>query len=76
MTEVAERAGHTVKVLLQIYAKCIDGQQDRANKRIDDALTDRPYGGGASGSSRGPSSVSGATCGNIQNPIPQISRDQ
>ncbi|QKW39386.1 tyrosine-type recombinase/integrase [Actinomadura sp. NAK00032] len=39
-TEVAERAGHSVKVLLQIYAKCIDGQQDRANKRIDDALDD------------------------------------
>ncbi|XVQ11972.1 hypothetical protein ACQP1W_05150 [Spirillospora sp. CA-255316] len=37
-TEVAERAGHSVKVLLQIYAKCIDGQQDRANRRIDDAL--------------------------------------
>ncbi|GAA2456886.1 tyrosine-type recombinase/integrase [Actinomadura vinacea] len=37
-TEVAERAGHSVKVLLQIYAKCIEGQQDRANRRIDDAL--------------------------------------
>jgi integrase len=36
--EVAERAGHSVKVLLQIYAKCIDGQQDTANRRIDDAL--------------------------------------
>lgn len=39
-TEVAERAGHSVKVLLQIYAKCIDGQQDRANNRIGDALDD------------------------------------
>lgn len=37
-TEVAERAGHSVNVLLRIYAKCIDGQQDRANERIDDAL--------------------------------------
>jgi integrase len=37
-TEVAERAGHSVKVLLQIYAKCIEGQQDGANRRIDDAL--------------------------------------
>lgn len=39
-TEVAERAGHSVKVLLQIYAKCIEGQQHQANKRIDDALDD------------------------------------
>ncbi|GAA1590161.1 hypothetical protein GCM10009678_85640 [Actinomadura kijaniata] len=37
-TEVAERAGHSVKVLLQIYAKCIEGQQEQANKRIDGAL--------------------------------------
>ena len=37
-TEVAERAGHSVRVLLQIYAKCIEGQQDGANRRIDDAL--------------------------------------
>jgi integrase len=37
-TEVAERAGHSVRVLLQIYAKCIEGQQDGANSRIDDAL--------------------------------------
>lgn len=36
-TEVAERAGHSVKALLQIYAKCIEGQHDQANKRIDDA---------------------------------------
>ncbi|GLZ12358.1 hypothetical protein Acsp04_25930 [Actinomadura sp. NBRC 104425] len=39
-TEVAERAGHSVNVLLRIYAKCIDGQQDRANERIEDALGD------------------------------------
>jgi hypothetical protein len=39
-TEVAERAGHSVKVLLQVYAKCIVGQYDRANQRIDDALDD------------------------------------
>jgi hypothetical protein len=37
-TEVAERAGHSVRVLLQIYAKCVEGQQDGANRRIDDAL--------------------------------------
>jgi integrase len=39
-TEVAERAGHTVDVLLKVYAKCIDGQRDVINKRIEDALDD------------------------------------
>jgi hypothetical protein len=37
-TEVARRAGHGVAVLLIIYAHCIDGQADAANKRITDAL--------------------------------------
>jgi len=37
-TEVARRAGHSVAVLLKIYAHCIDGQADAANKRIGDAL--------------------------------------
>jgi hypothetical protein len=37
-TEVARRAGHGVAVLLKIYAHCIDGQADAANKRITDAL--------------------------------------
>jgi hypothetical protein len=32
-------AGHGVAVLLKIYAHCIDGQADAANKRITDALT-------------------------------------
>ncbi|GAB3145848.1 tyrosine-type recombinase/integrase [Microbispora hainanensis] len=36
--DVAERAGHSVDVLLRVYAKCLDGQQDIANRRIDDAL--------------------------------------
>jgi hypothetical protein len=36
--EVARRAGHSVVVLLKIYAHCIDGQADAANKRITDAL--------------------------------------
>ncbi len=39
-TEVARRAGHSVVVLLKIYAHCIDGQADAANKRIADALDD------------------------------------
>ena len=37
-TEVARRAGHGVAILLTIYAHCIDGQSDAANKRITDAL--------------------------------------
>jgi hypothetical protein len=37
-TEVARRAGHGVAVLLKIYAHCIDGQADAANRRITDAL--------------------------------------
>ena len=38
--EVAERAGHSVDVLLKVYAKCIDGQADVVNKRIDAALAE------------------------------------
>ncbi|MEV4245204.1 tyrosine-type recombinase/integrase [Streptosporangium canum] len=37
--EVAERAGHGVDVLLKVYATCIDGQHEAANKRILEALT-------------------------------------
>lgn len=37
--EVAERAGHSVDVLLKVYAKCIDGHQDLANRRIESALS-------------------------------------
>ena len=37
-TEVARRAGHGGAVLLKIYAHCIDGQADAANRRITDAL--------------------------------------
>ena len=37
-TEIARRAGHGVAVLLKIYAHCIDGQADAANRRITDAL--------------------------------------
>jgi integrase len=36
--EVAERAGHSVDVLLKIYARCIDGQTDANNARIERAL--------------------------------------
>jgi integrase len=37
-TRVAEWAGHSVDVLLRIYAKCIAGQDELAKRRISDAL--------------------------------------
>jgi integrase len=36
--QVAEWAGHSVAVLLQIYAKCLAGQEDAARRGIDAAL--------------------------------------
>jgi len=39
-TQVAEWAGHSVEVMLRIYAKCIDGQEAAAKKRIAMALAD------------------------------------
>jgi len=33
-----KRAGHRVEVLLRVYAKCIDGGEEAANRRIDEAL--------------------------------------
>ena len=49
-TEVAERAGNSVEVLLSRYAKCLDGRQDVANRRIAELLgenTDEEDGPGA-----------------------------
>ncbi|GGJ50260.1 hypothetical protein GCM10010121_071690 [Streptomyces brasiliensis] len=37
-TDVAERAGNSVEVLLTRYAKCLDGRQEVANRRIEDLL--------------------------------------
>lgn len=37
-TQVAAWAGHSVNVLLRVYAKCVYGQQEQALRRIDDAL--------------------------------------
>jgi integrase len=37
-TQVAEWAGHSVKVLLDVYAGCIDGQEHTAKRRIEAAL--------------------------------------
>jgi integrase len=33
-------AGHSVAVLLKVYAHCIDGQSDTINQHIDTALDD------------------------------------
>ncbi|WP_373313779.1 hypothetical protein [Planosporangium flavigriseum] len=35
---MAEWAGHSVHVLLKVYAKCIEGQDDVARRRIGEAL--------------------------------------
>lgn len=39
--EVAVRAGHSVDVLLKIYVKCIDGQEQEASDRIMQGLGER-----------------------------------
>jgi integrase len=39
-TDVAERAGHSVEVLLRVYAKCLDDGEEIANNRMDAALRD------------------------------------
>jgi hypothetical protein len=36
---VAERAGHSVEVLLRVYAKRLDDGEDIANTRIEAALS-------------------------------------
>ena len=33
-TQVAEWAGHSVNVLLRVYAKCVDGQDEAARRRV------------------------------------------
>jgi hypothetical protein len=35
---VAEWAGHSVQVLLRVYAKCIDGQDAQGRRLIEGAL--------------------------------------
>ena len=36
--QVADRAGHSVEVLLRVYAKCLDDGDQAANMRKDSAL--------------------------------------
>ena len=47
--QVAEWAGHSVAVLLRVYAKCIDGQDQIAKRRIEEALRESVDGAAASG---------------------------
>jgi integrase len=37
-TEIAKRAGHSVEVLLRVYATCVDGQEEITNRRIEEIL--------------------------------------
>jgi integrase len=39
--QVAAWAGHSVDVLLRVYAKCIAGQEDAVRRRVEEALRDR-----------------------------------
>jgi integrase len=49
--QVAEWAGHSVHVLMKVYAKCVDGEQEAAKKRIEAALrADEPPGPDPDGS--------------------------
>jgi integrase len=38
--EVARRAGHSVAVLLRVYAGCVDGHEQLRNGGLDQALRD------------------------------------
>jgi integrase len=38
-TDIAQRAGHGVDVLLRVYAKCLHGGEEIANERIERALS-------------------------------------
>ena len=35
--QVAEWAGHNVHVLMKVYAKCVDGQEDAGRHRVEAA---------------------------------------
>ncbi|WP_405004969.1 hypothetical protein OHV13_12550 [Kitasatospora purpeofusca] len=39
---MARRAGHSIAVLLRVYAKCIHGDEDHANRLISERLQRRP----------------------------------
>ena len=56
-TEVARRVGHSVAVLLSVYANCIDGQEELVNDRIAAALKQGRSGGSSWGGHHGNESV-------------------
>jgi hypothetical protein len=39
--KIARWAGHSVDVLLRVYAKCISGQEEDAKRRIEEATRSR-----------------------------------
>ena len=41
-TSVADWAGHSVHVLMRVYAKCVYGQDEAARRRIEAALAEAP----------------------------------
>jgi hypothetical protein len=43
LTEVAERAGNSMEVLLSRYTECIDGRQEIANRKIEELVLVREY---------------------------------
>jgi len=57
--QVAEWAGHSVAVLLKVYAKCIDGQDQIAKRRIEDALRETSDGQATGTDYRGPPRTAG-----------------
>jgi integrase len=38
--EVAQQAGHSVDVLLKVYAKCIEGDRAKINNVVEDAFAE------------------------------------
>ncbi|MDT5026200.1 MAG: hypothetical protein QOE61_2626 [Micromonosporaceae bacterium] len=40
--DVAEWAGHSVEILLKVYAKCLDGGTELLRKRVQEALGGTP----------------------------------
>ena len=71
---VARRAGHSVEVLLRVYANCIDGDEAMANQRISGALGQAVMSS-AMNASRPTlcAAIGGATWGNEPHLIPHIS---
>jgi integrase len=65
-TQVAEWAGHSVNVLLRVYAKCVYGQDEVARIRIEAALA-------LTGAAEAPDAVSQSDTAETS---PRITREQ